>query len=657
MKPNFLINTIKIGLFTLLFTPFIKNTNYYFPFVGLKGLYFMAIVEVVFFVWLILAWHWKQYRPDLKNPVIAAILIFLAVIFTSAVFGTSFSASFWSKFERMSGVLMSCHLVAFAVVISSIFKNRDWIQIFVASNVAALVIGIEALFDTSEAARGGGFIGNDSFWGIYILFNIFIAFYLFLSQKWREHKILKIFGGSAFLALTICLLFEGTQFWASVVNHANYSLSAKELLWDIINNGARAAKISFAAGMILLGILWLATRRILAVKIIGLALIISSILCGGAVVILSTQPGSVVYQIMERQFNEGTIRGRIVVWEIAWKGFLERPLLGWGPENFDLAFARYYNPCLGTEECASAIWYDRAHNIVFDILVTTGILGLVSYLTIFGTALFVLWKKYFANKIGFTEAGIFTSILVAYFLQNLTVFDMIVSYLMWFICLGFIASFYKSKTAEEKVWPRPIKLKGTFVVIALAAFCFFNFIIGPYSADRDVALAAKKPFGSYARFDFYKKTFNDSPLGQYQIRIFFAQKWLEFTESDFIKQLNTEGIKGEFSILTEELEKSRQEISLDYKSRLILGQLYNRWSLFDKTKLALAQQVLKEAMALSPKNQQSYWYLAQTELYQKKLDDALALAQQAYDLYPQHPQAEKVLGEIKEIKTKLENNK
>jgi tetratricopeptide (TPR) repeat protein len=180
-------------------------------------------------------------------------------------------------------------------------------------------------------------------------------------------------------------------------------------------------------------------------------------------------------------------------------------------------------------------------------------------------------------------------------------------------------------------------------------FCFSNFIIGPYNADRDTVLAAKSPFGSQERIELYQKTFATSPMGNYQIRLFFAQKWLEFTESDAIKQLNAEQINREFSLLTEELEKSRRKIPFDYKSRLVLGQLYNRWSVFDKTKLPLAEKTLEEALALAPQNQKGYWNLAQTRLNQGRTDDALELARKAYDLYPENPGAKSALDEMEEI--------
>jgi len=131
--------------------PLIKNTNFYFPYVGPKSLYFMFITELVFFAWLVLAWKCPQFRPNIKNPLTAALLVFLAVIFISALLGADFSASFWSKFERMGGVLMFLHLSAFALVASSIMSRADWQNLFSANILVALFVGIEAFLTIALA--------------------------------------------------------------------------------------------------------------------------------------------------------------------------------------------------------------------------------------------------------------------------------------------------------------------------------------------------------------------------------------------------------------------------------------------------------------------------------------------------------------------------
>jgi len=651
MEPKILINFIKAAVFAALLTPFVKDMHFYFPFVGPKGIYFMAVAEAAFFAWIVLAWRWKQYRPNFKNPAIIVILLFLAISFIAAIFGADFSASFWSKFERMGGVLMFLHLGAFAIAAASVFEANDWRRLFAASVGLSAIIAVQALFDQSAQSRGGGFIGNDSFWATYVLFNIFIALYLFLSSTAAAQKKMKIFSGAVFLTMAFCLFFEGTKIWRDFTG-GNFNVSDGDWIFSMINSGARAAKISFLAGMALLGVLWLATCQKIAVRIFGIAVLCMSVLAGIGLIFLATNPGNVVYEKMTDKFSEGTIHGRVVVWEIAWKGFLERPLLGWGPENFNLVFSRHYNPCFGTPECSGETWFDRAHNIVFDTLVEVGAIGLLGYLLIFVASFYILWKGYCAKTIGFAEAGTFTALFCAYFLQNLTVFDMVVSYVMWFMCLGFIAWVYDSGRRKEIAWPQPLEWRQVLPPGIATVVCLCVFVLGPMTGDYDTVQAVSAPYGSSQRIQLYRDALNASPLGKYQIRMFFAAQWRQVAlNKEIYTALTPKQLEDNFVFIADELEKTRRESPFDFQSRLELGRLYNVWSLFDKTKIGLAQAVLEEAKKLAPDNQQSYWELAQNLVYQSRIDEAESQARQAYDLYPGNPNAAVIIEEINKIKT------
>ena len=698
MSSSSLVKAIKTGLFALLLTPVVVDKDFYFLFVGPKSLYFMAIVEVVFFLWIFLIWKWKQYRPNFKNPVIVAVLAFLAISFVSAIFGANFSISFWSKFERMGGVLMLGHLAALAIVASSVLKIGDWHRLFGANAIVALIVGFDAIFNNDPNAGGGGFIGNDSFWGAYILFNIFLVFYLFFSKKWSGSKKLRIFAASAFFLLVFCLLIEGAPIWLNLgMFHAQQTnpniLPSAGLLHDIFDSGARAVKLSLIFGLSLVGILWLATRKNRKLKLAGRGILAALVVGVLSVIVLSTLPGNLVSSQMQARFGERTVHGRVVVWQIAWKGFLERPLLGWGPENFDLVFTKFYNPCFGSPSCPGEIWFDQAHNIIFDTLVTTGIIGLAGYLAIFASALWMLWKKYREGAVDFAAAGVFTGLLAAYFLQNLTVFDMIDSYFMFFLSLGFIASLgglakavcvesanpaipvLKEKTNKltSKILPggeRRLRWFEWLALVVVALICFFNFVIGPLLADYSTVATARSesfvtptgqvvekndnPFGSDDRLNSYQETLSASPMGRNQISDFFAQIFLDAAQNKSQNISDDQQVK-EFVFLTGLISQNIQADPLDYKSRIVLGDLYTFWGLIDGSKFVLAESTLKDAIKLSPNDQEGYWNLAQTKLFEMRIDDALALANQALALQPDHSKSLTMIYQIESIKKKIGN--
>ena len=106
---------IRWAVYLMLLTPLIVSSKFFFPFVGPKGLYLMALIEIAFFSWLVLAVYSPHYRPK-KNALLLCLSAFLVVLTLATIFGADPSRSFWSKFERMSGLLMWIHLFGLFLV-------------------------------------------------------------------------------------------------------------------------------------------------------------------------------------------------------------------------------------------------------------------------------------------------------------------------------------------------------------------------------------------------------------------------------------------------------------------------------------------------------------------------------------------------------------
>lgn len=617
------------GTCLILFAPFIISSKYFFPFVGLKSIYFMALVEIIFAAWVILMIFTPKYRPHL-NALLLILTVFLASQIVSSVFGVDFSRSFWSKYERMTGLLMQFHLFAFFLVISSTFREKkDWLRIFGVSVFASVLMsfvnllsthGINVLGEMSSATRGGATIGNSSFLGTYLLFNFYLSLYLVFNVK-GFLKLISIFG----LAIIGMALIFST---------------------------ARAALVSTLGGAIILLLLWLIFNKRRQLKLIGIFIAVSSLIFLIIFTIFAFQSGNFIHdglmELLRKNFGETaqTLGGRLIVWKSAWEGFFARPFFGWGPENFEIVFTSYYNPCLGTAECASDVWYDRAHNIIFDTLVTTGAIGLLSYLSIFAVVFFVLFRKFLKDYISFWAAGIFSVVLIAYFIQNLTVFDMVNSYILFFLVLGFIGSI-ASESIETDKREKPINFWLVAVVVILFLISFTKFIIQPAEADRYTIVSLGYPLGSQEKLDAYEKTLSISSLGSYQIRDFFSQSTLESVQNENSANIPQANIKRELDFLIQEMEKSIVESPLDFRSYLKLGQLYNTYAvLFDPTKLSRAEEVLKGAIEVSPTNQQGYWALAQTKIYQGDFGETLSLVEKALSLEPKSKQSNLIVIQV-----------
>lgn len=607
IRPIFILRgVILISALLILFTPLIGPplTNlFFFPFVGPKSLYFMALAEIMFFSWLLLNVLDRRFRPKF-NLILFGIVLFIAVSAAASINGIDPILSFWSKFERMAGILMLLHLLAFFLVISSTFKKNDWEKIFVVSIFTGVVISIISLLFKDPMNRGGATIGNDSFLGTYLLFNLFFALYLFF----RSLKNLSFAGLISKIYSSVCFAI---------------------MFFTLFFGGARAAKLSFLGGAVLLFFLWLAFSKRGRLKAVGIFLLLLSLISGFLFSFLAFQPESFVRKgIIERAVGE-TFGGRFIVWEEGWQSFLQRPLLGWGPENFEFAFTKNYNSCMGIERCGTDMWYDRAHNIIFDTLVTSGTLGIISYIFIFLFAFYFLWRSYFQKKNNFWLAGIFTVLLISYFIQNLTVFDMVASYMIFFLSLGFIAK-KEIPAAEISHQKSLLVFPAAILITSLFLFSFFKFVIFPLQADAySISAIRAKPF-SDEKLSLYKKALSVSPVGRYQIREFFVDS----TVNSMSEKIPKENMIRELDFIKEEMEKSIKGNEVNYRAHLKLSQLLNVYARIEPSKLEEAEKILNKAIEISPANQQGYWNLAQTKIQQGKIEEALSLAEKAMEMEP-----------------------
>ena len=163
-----------------------------------------------------------------------------------------------------------------------------------------------------------------------------------------------------------------------------------------------------------------------------------------------------------------------------------------------------------------------------------------------------------------------------------------------------------------------------------------------------------KPF-SEEKLSLYKETLALSPIGQVQIKEFFADSSLKYLE-EYIKESpewpeeDREKIKERITIeldfISNELEESVRKVPLNFRSYLKLGKIYNSYFRIDPSKILEAERVLNKAIEASPNNQQGYWNLAQTYLYQGKIDEAFLLAQKAVDLEPTAERGHLILIQI-----------
>ena len=424
---------IVIGaIFALPIVPFIVGNSLFFPYITGKNFTFRVLVEVMAGAWLALALVLSQYRPK-RSWILASFALFVFIMAIADAQGAYPSKSFWSNYERMDGWVTIAHTLVFLVVATCVLNTENlwrrllqWsltTSIFVSILGLLQVAGILTLGSGGEglAGRVDATFGNPIYFAAYMLFHVFIAALLWY-QMWVVRGKSNRVPASVFYAVvigldTITLLFSGT----------------------------RGATLGLILGALLALVLYAfsgsASKRIRQITVAVFAVLIVS--AGGLWLARDTSfVRSITFlsRLATISLNDDTTNARLLNMGIAWQGVKERPILGWGQENYAVVFDKYYDPRMYAQEQ----WFDRVHNIVFDWLIAGGFLGFISYLSIFVATLWALWRKGIFTS---AERSILTGLLAAYVVHNMTVFDNVTSYILFATMLGYIV--YREGQAQK----------------------------------------------------------------------------------------------------------------------------------------------------------------------------------------------------------------
>ena len=611
MNKDYLKWTIYSWLFIVPLIPFLVAGNFFFPFITTKAFVWRVIIEIIFSAWILLALLSEEYRPK-KSVILYSIAAFLVVIGLADLFGAAPLKSFWSNFERMEGYVTLLHLSMFFVVVSSVFREVDWKRWWNTSLVASFLMVLYCVFQLigiNEIHQGGvrldGTLGNAIYLAVYMLFHIFIATLL----MWREwHKVsLRWVYGILILLQTTILYYTATRgailgllgglFIMALLNVFN--LDQKEKLVRKLSIGVLAFLV------ILVGVFFVARNTNF----------------------VTSSP--VLSRFSSLNFNEIKTQGRYFVWPMAIEGVKEHPILGWGQENFNYIFNEHYTP----EMYKLEPWFDRAHNIFLDWLVVGGILGLVAYLSLYATLLYVIWKK----DTGFSHAekSILTGLIAAYFFHNVFVFDHLISYILFFSLLSYVnfrIPAHKSKEKQrasdlDKVFP----LAAGLVSIALI-FTLYFVNIKPYQTNVNLikALIATQSgaTGENSPLSFYKKAYASSALGRSEVVEQISSNTPTILSN---KSMSLEEKNEFFNFARDAVLGQAEDYSDDARYQLIAGAFLSSTGFAEQALVYLIR-----ARDLMPGKQHIYLEMANAYLNNGNQQEAINTLRHVSEISPDH---------------------
>jgi len=615
---KYFVYALKTGIFILPVTSLIVTGSLFFPFITGKNFFFRIMVEILFFLWVIVSSVDKNYRPK-KSPLLFAVGATVFILTLATIFGENPYRSFWSNYERMEGLVGHFHLFAyFLIAASALKKPDDWKWLFYSLFGVSVIASVYGFLQLSGAFaihqgtdRLDATFGNATYLAIYIVFHLFVIFLLFLRFKdWRFKGPLIFF---AFLEFAI-LYYTATR--GAFLGLLGGLVVFAAIISFYSSKKARYSGVGVIAAVFIFAGIFFAIKDTNFIK--------QSPMLSRFAELFITDKTTSEYQIS---------RARFTIWSMALEGFKEHPILGWGPENFNLVFNKYYKPKLYRQEP----WFDRSHNIIFDWLISSGILGFLAYWSIFGSAIYMILKKGVVSRM---EAAGFTALFAAYSFNNLFVFDNLTSYYLFFTILAYVHYRYRTSidNGHKYISKKPVSYNAEFGIWQYFSitFAFILIIFSLYYVNLKPILAGKQLIKAMtgarsngdANFisDSFKKMLSYNTFGSAEAREqLSAYSTVVLQSNSFTEEVK----KKTLSFAIDEMKKQTEQAPDDARYYLFLGSLYKRAGLLQN-----ALDTLNKAKEISPQKQQIDFEISDIYLMKGELDTAFNILQKTYDLAP-----------------------
>lgn len=417
MSQKLYLNLIKIGVYASLFVVFFVFKGLLFPYITSKQFVFNIIIEILAVLCLGLVIKYPEMRPK-KSYVTWGLVAFIGALLASCFVTVDLNLSFWGDVERMLGIYPILHFFALYLVLITAFREElDWKILF---NLSVAIAVIEAIMAANSPGLKYGTIGNTAYVSGYLIFNIYFALLLmFKTKNWLLR--------SLYIAAIVAML---PSFYLAFTYGAIFGLAGSVVLvlalYGILNKDKRLRYATIGSLLVLV----LAVSMIFAFKTSAFV-----------------QNNAILARVSGISFQKATFKTRLVSWKAAWQDFQSHPVLGVGHGNYAHIFDKYFDPVF-YDFTRSETYFDRAHNNLVDIASTTGLVGLITYLSIFVAVGYYLIKGYRENKLDIHEFVLLTGLFAAYFVQNLAVFDSLVTYVGLMMTLAFV--YWLVNRKEEK---------------------------------------------------------------------------------------------------------------------------------------------------------------------------------------------------------------
>lgn len=637
---NYLKWALLGGLGLVFFIPFIIAggqlfPNMFFPYITGKNFAFRILIELLFGMYILLALREPKYRPR-ASYMFWAFGAFVVWMGIATVFSVDPAKSFWSNFERMEGYITVLHLFAYFLMVGVVVTaERWWDRLFQVSIAAGSLQALYALGQllhiggltpsSQSGARLDGTYGNATYLAVFMLFNIFLTLFMLVRQSHKRDALTaNILYGLALVLQVSVLYYTQTRgallgFMGGVIIAAIYIVwKARGGEWRML----RKVSLWGLGGIAILVVLFFALRQTSFVQHSETLSRLSSI-------------------------SLSSNNARFQIWNMTYQGFKEKPLLGWGQENFNFVFNKYYQPGMYNQEQ----WFDRAHNQFLDWLIAGGLPAFLLYISLFGLAVWVIIRS---SVLSVPEQAILLGLLAGYAFNNLFVFDDLMSSVYFIILIAFVHGLSAAKLPGFMFLSKPLGDRAiavaapvVLVVVLLGAWMLNapgiaraqNLLVAlmtqvPVQDGRGgVTVAPKDPKVQLQQFQVAlgAGTWPDSSLGKQE----GTEQLLQYASNLATAQSVDPAVKQDAFNQTQSAAQTLLAARPnDARLELFYGAFLDTYG-----QRPQALEVLNQALAHSPQKQQIMFEISVVYLNGGDVKSALPILQRAFEEEPSYKDA------------------
>lgn len=365
----------------------------------------------------------SRVKRALKVPLILPIVALTVVYLLATIFSVTPRVSLWGSYQRLQGTYTTLSYIVIFAALAVNLRSRGQIKRLISAVIIASLpvsmYGVLQKYRIDPIPWGGDVskriaanMGN----------SIFVAAYLVMVFPLTVMRIVESFEA---------LLTERGSLGPNFARATCYVFIATLQIIALYFTGSRGPWLGWGASLIIiwLGLSLIWRKRWLTIAGVSVSLIAAVFLVTlnipqGPLEELLTVPGfGRLGQLLDVESRTGKVRTLI------WGGASElvrphapleypdgssdklnfiRPLIGYGPESMYVAFNPFYPPELTQVEKRNAS-PDRSHNETWDSLVVTGVMGLLIYLSLFGSIIYY-GLKWLGLINGFRQRNLFLAL-------------------------------------------------------------------------------------------------------------------------------------------------------------------------------------------------------------------------------------------------------